>query len=226
MGSSSSSRPEGALHRRRGIGLATGALPGSGGRGYAWVSGLRRCRFHESATADHPLDCRRRSQKAGFGSRKHYGHKPQRKRTQVRNTPDQRQRGGDISRVRHHRRWHRQLPDALPGERCLRAHRQAKRLWFHLSLRRAGQRLRYAGWSVLPLLISRTAAAGHGALVRRRRCAGHSAGAGRSDSGDGDDQADTGLRRDAGWAPVADRCPGHAFSRAKAAQESRVSGMR
>ena len=35
---------------------------------------------------------------------------------QVRNPPDQRQCAGDLSRLRHRGRWHRQLPYALSGQ--------------------------------------------------------------------------------------------------------------
>ena len=60
--------------------------------------------------------------------------------SQVRYPPHQRQCARILSRLRHHRRRHRQLPHALPGERRLRAHRQAECLRLDLPLRRAGQR--------------------------------------------------------------------------------------
>ena len=39
---------------------------------------------------------------------------------------DQHERSGIVSRVRHHRRRHRQFSHAIPGERCLRSDRQAE----------------------------------------------------------------------------------------------------
>ena len=48
---------------------------------------------------------------------------------------------------------------------------------------------------VLSLPVSRAAAAGAGAVVRRRRSAGHPAGTGGRDPGDGDHQADSGQGR-------------------------------
>ena len=44
----------------------------------------------------------------------------------VRHHAEQFERAGTVSRLRHHRRRHRQLSDALPGERRLRADRQAE----------------------------------------------------------------------------------------------------
>ena len=67
------------------------------------------------------------------------------------------------------RRRHRQLSDALPGQRRLRAARQAERLRQHLPLRRPGLGLRDEGRPVLPLPVSRAAAARPGAELRRRR---------------------------------------------------------
>ncbi len=138
----------------------------------------------------------------------------------------QRKRAGTVSRVRHHRRRHRQLSHALPGERCLRAYRQAQRLRLDFPLRRPGQRFRHQGRSLLPLPVSRAATAGTGSFLRRRRRAGHSARAGRRDSGDGSHQADSGQRRAADRPAAADRCAGHEVPRTQAAQESRLPGLR
>ena len=52
----------------------------------------------------------------------------------VRHQTDQRQCDGTVSRLRHHRRRHRQLSHALPRERRLRAHRQAECLRIDLPL--------------------------------------------------------------------------------------------
>ena len=55
----------------------------------------------------------------------------------------ERQRPRDPQGLRHRRRRHRQLPHPLPGQRRLRAARQAQRLRLDLPLRRPGQRLRH-----------------------------------------------------------------------------------
>src|SRR5438552_10834434 len=52
-------------------------------------------------------------------------------------------------------------------------HRKAKCLRFHLSFRGASQRVCDERRPVLPLLVSRAAAAGAGSLLRRRRSLGH-----------------------------------------------------
>ena len=57
----------------------------------------------------------------------------------------------DRRAVRPDRRWKRQLPHTLPDQRPVRADRQAQRLRVGLPLRRAGERVRCPGGSVLPL---------------------------------------------------------------------------
>ena len=63
----------------------------------------------------------------------------------LRNAPDVRQRARHLQAVRHHHRRHRQFPDALPGQRRLRAAEEAERLRQHLPLRRPGVGVRTAG---------------------------------------------------------------------------------
>ena len=72
---------------------------------------------------------------------------------------------------------------AIPGQRCLRAERQAERVCIDLPLRRAGQRLCHQGGPVLPLSVSGAATAGAGSFLRRGRSAGRASGAARGDSG-------------------------------------------
>ena len=103
---------------------------------------------------------------------------------------------------------------------------QAERLRFDFPLRRAGQRLRDQGRSVLPLPVSRTATARTGSFLRRGRSAGHSARTGRRDAGYGSHQADSGQGRSADWPAAADRRAGHEVPRTQAAQESRLPGLR
>ena len=80
--------------------------------------------------------------------------------------------------------------------------------------------------AVLPLPLSRTAAARAGAQLRGGRSAGHSSRAGRRHPGHRGHQADPRQGRAAGRAPAARRCARHALPRAQAAQESRVPGLR
>ena len=56
----------------------------------------------------------------------------------LRDGADVGQRAADLRRLRRHRRRHRQLPDALPRERRLRAAGQAERVRQHLPLRGPG----------------------------------------------------------------------------------------
>ena len=79
------------------------------------------------------------------------------------------ERARAVRAVRRHPRRHRQLPDALSGQRRVRAARQAERLRQHLPLRRAGVGVRDEGRPVLPLPVSRAAAARARAELRRRR---------------------------------------------------------
>ncbi len=81
----------------------------------------------------------------------------------------------DPARLRRRRRRDGQLSHALPGQRRLRAAGQAQRLRLDLPLRGPGQRVRHARRAVLPLPLSRAAAAGTRAVVRRGRRAGRAA---------------------------------------------------
>ena len=97
-----------------------------------------------------------------------------------------------VRAVRRDPRRHRQFPDALSGQRRVRAARQAERLRQHLPVRGAGVGVCGQGRPVLPLPLSRAAAAGTGAELRRRRRAGRAAGHHRRDPGHRDDQVDPG----------------------------------
>jgi molybdopterin/thiamine biosynthesis adenylyltransferase len=79
------------------------------------------------------------------------------------------------------------FPTRYSGERRLHPARQAERLRLYFSLRGASHGVRRAGRAVLSLPVSRTAAAGLGALVRGRRSSGSAAGHRRLAAGDGDD---------------------------------------
>ena len=100
------------------------------------------------------------------------------------------QRARPVRALRRHPRRHRQLPDPLPGERRLRAARQAERLRQHLPLRGAGLGVRDQGRAVLSLPVPGAAAAGPRAELRGGRRARRAAGDHRRDPGDRGDQAD------------------------------------
>ena len=70
--------------------------------------------------------------------------------------------------VRHRRGRDRQLPDPLPGQRRLRAARQAERLRQHLPLRGTGLGLLRQGRALLPLPLLRAAPSGTGARAAPR----------------------------------------------------------
>ena len=63
---------------------------------------------------------------------------PERARRDLRDGAQLRERAAALRAVRRHPRRHRQLSDALSGERRVRAARQAQRVRQHLPLRRAG----------------------------------------------------------------------------------------
>ena len=97
-----------------------------------------------------------------------------------------------LAPVRRRRGRDRQLPDPVPRQRRLRPARQAERVREHLPVRRTGVGLRRPGRTVLPLPVSRAAAARAGAELRRGRRAGRSARHHRHHPGDRGDQADRG----------------------------------
>src|SRR5260370_567017 len=99
-------------------------------------------------------------------------------------------------------------------------------LGLYFSVGRAGNRVRHAGRAVLPLLVSRAASAGARPVVRGGRRARRTAGDRRLDSGHGDDQADSGARRQPCRSLVAVRCAGNEVSRAEAAQKSELPDVR
>ena len=89
-----------------------------------------------------------------------------------------------------------------------------------------GERVRHAKWSLLPLPLSRAAAARTGSLVRRRRCVGNSARAGWGHPGDRNHQANPGFGRAAHRTPASGGRARHALSRTEAAQGPRLSYLR
>ena len=127
---------QGSVHRHRRTRRAAGALSGGGGRGAHRAGGFRFGRLYEPAAAGsfrhhrcgppENRSRRRPSAQSESGNSDRY----------VRDAPDQRERARPVQGLRHHRRRHGQFPDALSGERCLRAARQAECVWLDFPLRR------------------------------------------------------------------------------------------
>ena len=107
----------------------------------------------------------------------------------VRGAADVGERAPHLRGLRHRRRRHGQLSDALSRQRRLRAPRQAQRLRLDLSLRGAGLGLRGEGRALLSLPLRRAAAPGPRAVVRRGGSARRAARAPRRDPGERDRQA-------------------------------------
>ena len=132
----------------------------------------------------------------------------------------------DLPAVRPHRRRHRQLRDALPGQRRGRAARQAVRLGLDLPLRRPGVRLLGRARPVLPLPLPRAAAARHGAVLRRGRRARRAVRVDRLDPGQRGDQAAHRHRRPAGRPADGLRRPRDDLPQGQGPQGPRVRGLR
>ena len=126
---------------------------------------------------------------------------------------------------RRHRR-HRQLPDALPRQRRLRAAEEAERLRQHLPLRRPGVGVLPRPRPVLSLSLPGAAAAGRSAELRRGRRAGHPAGPDRLHPGDGGGEADPRPRRAADRPAAAVRRPADELPRVQGAPQSEMSDVR
>ena len=103
---------------------------------------LRRRRLQQPAAADPARHAGRRPAEAAVGDRPAARAQPERAGRAVRDGADVGERAGALRGLRHHHRRHRQLPDALPGQRRVRAAGQAERLRQHLPLRGAGVGLR------------------------------------------------------------------------------------
>ena len=102
---------------------------------------------------------------------------------------------GDLRAVRPDPRRHRQLRHPIPGQRRLRAARQALRVGFDLPLRGPGQRVLGRVRAAVPRPVPGAAAARDGAVVRRRRRAGRAVRVHRFGHGHRGDQADHRDRR-------------------------------
>ena len=182
------------------------------------LSNLQRQLLHGTPDVGRP--------EAGVGRGSAAGAQPERGRLDLRDGAHLGQRAGAVRAVRHHHRRHRQLPDPLPGQRRLRAARQAERLRQHLPLRGPGVGVRRQGRAVLSLPVSRAAAAGAGAELRRGRRARRAARHHRHDPGHRGDQADPRHRRAAGRPLAALRRAADEVPRAQAAPRPGLPGLR
>ena len=106
-----------------------------------------------------------------------------------------RQRAGHLPAVRPDPGRHRQLRHPLPGQRRLRAARQAVRLGLDLPVRGPGQRLLGRARPQLPRPLPGAAAARDGPVLRRGRRARRAVRLDRVDHGHRGDQADHRHRR-------------------------------
>ncbi len=136
--------------------------------------------------------------KAEIGPGQHPRDQPAGQRGPARDAAGLRQRPGDLRRLRPDRRRHRQLRHPVPGQRRVRAARQAVRVGLDLPVRRAGQRVLGRVRPVLPLPVPRAAAARDGAVLRRGRGARRAVRLDRVDPGERGDQAHRRDRRAAG----------------------------
>ena len=155
-----SSRRQGAVHRRRRARLAGGMYLAAAGVGTIGIvdfdvvdfSNLQRQIIHGTP------DVGRSKLAVGEGSARRA--QPERHIETYETALTSENALEHVRALRRHPRRHRQLPDALSRQRRVRAARQAERLRQHLPLRRAGVGLRHEGRPVLPLPLSRAAAAG------------------------------------------------------------------
>ena len=119
---------------------------------------------------------RRRPVQGRERARLHQGDQPADRRPAARDAARQRERAGDLRRLRPDRRRHRQLRHALPGQRRVRAAGQALRLGLDLPLRRPGLGLLERARPELPRPLPGPAAARHGARAApRAACSASSA---------------------------------------------------
>ena len=228
----------GARRRRRRTRLPGPALPGRGGRGHHRRGRRRRGGDLQPAASGGPRRGRRRARQdrlrgghPGRGQPAGHGRAP-------RPAAGLGQRAGAHRRLRPGARRHRQLRHPLPGQRRLRAARQAARVGLDLPLRRPGQRLVGRARPVLPLCLPRAAAAGHGAVLRRGRRAGRALRGDRVGADHRDDQAADrggraagraadGARRAAAELGHADRAQGPRLRRVRdVADGDRAGGLR
>ena len=166
---------EGRTGARRGgrrARLACAALPRRGRRGHHRCGRRRRGRGVQPPASGDPRRGRRGAPQDRLRRRLPGRRQPAGDRGAPRRAPGLRQRVGRSRRLRPGAGRHRQLRHALPRQRRVRDARQAARVGLDLPLRRPGQRLVGRARSLLPLRVSRAAATGHGAVLRRGGCAG------------------------------------------------------
>ena len=178
--------------------LSCPALPGRGRCRHPGHRRLRRGRRVQPAAADHPRPVRHRPLQGRVGPGQYPRDQPVRERDRARGAPRLGQRDGGLRRLRPDRGRHGQLRHPLPGERRVRAARQALRLGLHLPLRRPGQRVLGRVRPVLPVPVPGAPAARHGAVLRRGRRARRALRVHRLDPGQRGHQGDHRHRRAAG----------------------------
>ena len=128
------------VRRRRRPRLAGRALPRGGRRRHDRHRRLRRRRPVEPAAADPARDRGRRPAQAGVGEGEAQRDQPRRQGRDLQRAALVEERARDLQGLRRRPRRHRQLPDALPRERRVRAAREAERLRHRSSASRARPR--------------------------------------------------------------------------------------
>ena len=189
---------QGARDRRRRPRQPRAALPGRGRRRHDRHRGVRRGRRVQPPAPDHPRPVRHRAPEGRVRPGLDQGGEPLRRRGRARGAPRQRQRAAGLRGLRPDRRRHRQLRDALHGQRRGVLPEDPVRVGLDLPLRRPGVRLlaarrrrgrRERRRPVLPLPLPRAPAAGHGPELRRGRRARRAVRLHRLDPGQRGDQA-------------------------------------
>ena len=125
-----------------GLGAPLGLYLAAAGIGRIGLVDFDVVDFTESAAAGDPRHQGRRPQEARFGGGTMQDINPYRADRQARSRADERERARHPEGLRHGRRRHGQFPDALSGERCVRAAEEAERLRLDFPVRRPGDGLR------------------------------------------------------------------------------------
>ena len=198
-----SSCPRSGWPRQRKLRRAKVLIVGAGGLGGSRrtlpcrgrCGGDRSRRFRRGRPVEPPAPgplhhARRRSAEARGGQGAPRSPEPGRHGRAARRTSHLRQCARRAASLRHRDRRDRQLPYALPRQRCGGPPRQTERLRFDLPLRRTGERLRRPAGSLLPLPLPRTPASRPRPVVRGGRGPRRAARSHRRSPGNRDGEAD------------------------------------
>ncbi len=175
-----------------GLGSPGGPLPRGRGRGGDRARRLRPGRRVEPAASGDLRDVGRGSPEDLGRGRTTSGPEPGDPGRGARDTPLLRECPRDPPTVRRRDRRFGQLPDPVPGQRCLRPPRQTRRVRLDLSVRRTGKCFRRPHGTMLPVPLPRTPASGRRPLLRRGRRSRRAPGTDRNRPGDRGPEAPSG----------------------------------